>query len=86
MRPLARGFFTDYFARSADAVDRDTANRWWRLATKTEPPAGAGPLTRGELARWLGVATPADAGRYRVLVVRKGVVVGVSPEFTVSVS
>ena len=57
----ARGFFTDYFARSADAVDRATANRWWRLATKAEPPAGAGPLTRGELARWLGQSPPADA-------------------------
>ena len=30
-------------------------------------------------------ATPKDAGTYRVLVVRNGAVVGVSPEFTVAV-
>ena len=31
-------------------------------------------------------AKPAAAGTYRVLIVRKGAVVGVSPEFTVGVA
>lgn len=51
-----KGFFSDYQARSKDPVDPETARRWWRIATKSEPPSGpveqwfSKPVrTRGEL-------------------------------------
>lgn len=51
----ARGFFPDYYARSKDPADPETARRWIRLATgrdATEAEINA-KLTRGELCRRL---------------------------------
>jgi hypothetical protein len=44
-----KGFFEAYEARSNEPVDRETALRWWRLATGSEMPAGSlkAGMTRG---------------------------------------
>lgn len=52
----AKGFFPDYFARSRDPLDLETARRWWRLATGAEPPAKP-------LAEWLP-GPPATRGAF----------------------
>ena len=57
-----KGFFPDYLARSKDAVDGETAARWWRIATGKAAPGLEGAFTRGVLARWLGTGEPARAG------------------------
>ncbi|MBK9168894.1 MAG: FAD-dependent oxidoreductase [Bryobacterales bacterium] len=49
----ARGFFLDYEARADEAADRETARRWWKLATKQDAPPGSGVLTKDEVRRWL---------------------------------
>jgi len=50
-----KGFFPDYYARSKDPIDPETARRWWRIARKSEPPSKpiehwfpTQPRTRGE--------------------------------------
>ncbi len=49
-----KGFFHDYYSRPGDPVDTETAKRWWRIATGSDPPSeGARAQTRGELCRML---------------------------------
>ncbi|MBL8177543.1 MAG: FAD-dependent oxidoreductase [Bryobacterales bacterium] len=50
-----KGFFLDYYAKSKDPIDIETAKRWWRIARKSEPPTKpiehwfpTQPRTRGE--------------------------------------
>jgi hypothetical protein len=48
-----KGFFPDYFARSREPLDAETAATWWRLATGTKPPTSAARFTREVLRQWL---------------------------------
>jgi hypothetical protein len=52
----ALGFFLDYEARADEAIDRQTARRWWKLAARREAPDGSGDVTKDELRRWLRAA------------------------------
>jgi len=51
-----KGFFDDYYARSREPIDRETATRWWHIATgSTVVPDGlvTASTTRGEFCRML---------------------------------
>ncbi|MBL8229209.1 MAG: FAD-dependent oxidoreductase [Bryobacterales bacterium] len=48
-----KGFFPDYFARSHEVLDLETASKWWRIATGTKPPTEARRFTRQTLREWI---------------------------------
>ena len=53
-----KGLFPDYFARSREVVDSETAQRWWELATGAKAPSKPERFTWEALRQWL----PSAAG------------------------
>jgi len=62
------GFFPDYYARSRDAIDAATAQRWWRLATNTNPPSTPDHFDHAVFQTWFGrnasTAAPVTRGEF----------------------
>jgi len=62
-----KGFFEDYHARSGEAVDAETAVRWWRLGVGKESPSKPAVFTRETLGEWLpgvGGVGPVTRGEF----------------------